>query len=119
MPFDVIQTHYALAQLMRTRERWMMPSSNGRRRTRLPTTDIPAGVPQLTEVLGVAYFHKSETENDAYRAAGRPLPFPAAKELLLQADGGLGKSDRISHKILGIEARTAGSVQVKWLLNLA
>src|SRR5439155_12151958 len=34
---------------------------------KLAVTDVPGGVPQLTEALGVAYLHKSEMANDVYR----------------------------------------------------
>ena len=38
--------------------------------------EIPAAVPQLEEALGTAYLHKSEMENDVYRAPGDRCLFP-------------------------------------------
>ena len=37
-------------------------------------------MPELEEVLGIAYLHKSEMDNDVYRTSGRPMHLPAAIE---------------------------------------
>src|SRR5438128_2319861 len=63
-PFGAIQTHYGLAQLEAYRGNMDAAIREWQAAYKLAVTDVPGGVPQLTEALGVAYLHKSEMANN-------------------------------------------------------
>jgi hypothetical protein len=66
-PFDVVQSHYALAQLQAYQGNMDQAVEHWEAAYKIAAAEIPAGIPPLTEVLGVAYLHKSEIKNDVYR----------------------------------------------------
>lgn len=57
--YDAIQTHYGLAQLFAYEGKMDRAVPEWETAYKLATASVPGGVPQLTEVLGVAYLHKS------------------------------------------------------------
>jgi tetratricopeptide (TPR) repeat protein len=118
-PFDVIQSHYALAQLQAYQGKMEQAVEHWEAAYRIAATEIPSGVPQLTEVLGVAYLHKSEMKNDVYRNPGDWCLFPPrlAKPYRVTADS--EKAIEYFLKYLAIKPERPDRVQVKWLLNLA
>jgi hypothetical protein len=117
-PFDVIQSHYALAQLHAYQGEMDKAVEQWEAAYKLALSDIPAGVPQLTEVLGVAYLHKSEMENDVYRRPGDRCLFPPrmANPYRITADS--EKGIQFFLKYLAMKPERADQLQVKWLLNL-
>jgi len=54
---------------------------------KIAAAEIPAGIPQLMEVLGVAYLHKSENEERCLSASGRLVSLPAAPRQALSGNG--------------------------------
>src|SRR5579859_3754241 len=75
-PYDVIQTHYGLAQLQAYQGNMDAAIREWQAAYAVAAASVPAGIPQLTEVLGVAYLHKSEMENDVYRNPLDRCTFP-------------------------------------------
>jgi len=118
-PFDVIQSHYALAQLQAYQGNMDQAVEHWEAAYKIAAAEIPAGIPPLTEVLGVAYLHKSEMKNDVYRHPGDWCLFPPrfAKPYPVTDDS--EKSIQYFLKYLAIKPERPDQVQVKWLLNLA
>ena len=118
-PFDAIQTHYGLAQLEAYRGDMDPAVKQWEAAYNLAAASVPAGIPQLTEVLGVAYLHKSEMENGAYTNPGDRCTFPPEKSFCYQRTEDSQKAIDYFTKYLQLKPERPDSVQVKWLLNLA
>ena len=73
-------------------------------------------MPELEEVLGIAYLHKSEMENDVYRHPGDRCIFPPRPGVCYQKTGDSRKSVEYFLKYLD---RKPDALDVRWLLNLA
>ncbi|HXE35975.1 MAG TPA: FG-GAP-like repeat-containing protein [Verrucomicrobiae bacterium] len=117
--FDAIQSHYALAQLQAYQGNMDKAIEQWEAAYKIALSDLPAGVPQLTNVLGVAYLHKSEMENDIYRHPGERCLFPPrnAEPYRITADS--EKAIQFFLKYLAQKPERPDHLQVKWLLNLA
>ena len=118
-PYDAIQTHYGLAQLQAYQGNMDAATKEWQAAYRLAATNVPAGVPQLTEVLGVAYLHKSEMENDIYRNPLDRCTFPPRTSSCYQRTSDSEKAIEYFTKYLELAPERPDAVQVKWLLNLA
>jgi len=118
-PFGAIQTHYGLAQLEAYRGNMDAAIREWQAAYKLAVTDVPGGVPQLTEALGVAYLHKSEMANDVYRNPVDRCTFPPRANLCYQQTGDSEKAINYFTKYLELVPERPDAVQVKWLLNLA
>jgi len=118
-PFDAIQTHYGLAQLEAYQGNMDPAMREWQAAYKLAVTDVPAGIPQLTEALGVAYLHKSEMENDVYRNPVDRCTFPPRASFCYQQTSDSEKAIEYFTKYLELLPERPDAVQVKWLLNLA
>ncbi len=118
-PFDVIQTHYALAQLEAYQGNMDRAVPEWEAAYKLAASDVPAGLPQLTEVLGVAYLHKSQTENGVYQNPGEQCIFPPRGNSCFRQMSDSQKAIEYFTKYLELRPERPDTVQVKWLLNLA
>jgi FG-GAP-like repeat len=83
---------------------------------KIATSDAPEAVAQMNEALGIACLHKSEMENDVYRA-------PRDRCLLPMRPGSAYAKTDDSEKAVGhflkyLEQKP-DELEVKWLLNLA
>jgi tetratricopeptide (TPR) repeat protein len=118
-PYDVIQTHYGLAQLEAYRGNMDTATREWESAYRLAASEVPGGIPQLTEVLGVAYLHKSELQNDVYRNPDERCTFPPSRSLCYHQTSDSEKAIEYFTKYLELKPERPDTVQVKWLLNLA
>jgi hypothetical protein len=118
-PYDAIQTHYALAQLFAYEGKMDRAVQEWETAYKLATISVPAGIAQLTEVLGVAYLHKSEMENDAYEKPGARCLFPPQKATCYRQTKDSEKAIEYLTNYLKMTPERPDAVQVKWLLNLA
>lgn len=118
-PYDAIQTHYGLAQLQAYQGNMDAAVKEWQAAYGLAAAEVPAGIPQLTEVLGVAYLHKSEMENEVYRNPFDRCTFPPRASWCYQRTSDSEKAIEYLTKYLEITLERADAVQVKWLLNLA
>jgi tetratricopeptide (TPR) repeat protein len=118
-PFDVIQSHYALAQLQAYQGNMEQAVEHWEAAYKIAAAEIPLGIPQLTEVLGVAYLHKSEMKNNVYRDPGDWCLFPPRLAKPYRATDDSEKAIQYFLKYLAIKPGRPDRVQVKWLLNLA
>jgi len=116
---DQIQTHYALAQLEAYKGNMDGAVTEFEAAYKLAVADVPAGVPQLTEVLGVAYLHKSRMENGIFTAPGDRCIFPPHGSACFAHTEDSQQAIKYLTRYLQLKPEPRDSVQVKWLLNLA
>jgi tetratricopeptide (TPR) repeat protein len=115
-PFDVMQAHYAMAQLYAYQAKMDLAVEQYREAYRVALSDVPAAVPTMEEALGVIYLHKSEMENDVYRVPGKKCIFPMRPgDAYLKTDD----SQKAIEYFLKYLERKPEEIEVKWLLNLA
>ena len=117
--FDAIQSHYALAQLQAYQGNMDKAIEQWEAAYKIALSDVPAGVSQLTNVLGVAYLHKSEMENDIYRHPGERCLFPPRNADTYRITTDSEKAIQFFLKYLAQRPERLDHLQVKWLLNLA
>jgi len=115
-PIDVIQAHYALAQLEAYQGNMDKAVGEWEAAYNIALTNVPAGVLQLQSVLGVAYLHKSEMENGVYRDPGNKCIFPPS---LGSKYDNVADSERAVDYLSKYLERKPDDVQTKWLLNVA
>lgn len=118
-PFDLVQEHYGLAQLQvyqgnmdKAIEQWEIAY-------RITGANIPAGMSQLEEVLGTAYLHKSEMENDVYRKPGDRCIFPPRPGIPFPKYEITRDSEMAILYFTKYLEKKPEDLEVKWLLNLA
>ena len=118
-PYDAIQTHYGLAQLEAYQGHMDAAIREWQAAYAVAAASVPTGIPQLTEVLGVAYLHKSEIENDVYRNPLDRCTFPPRASSCYQQTSDSEKAVEYLTKYLELTPERPDAVQAKWLLNLA
>jgi FG-GAP-like repeat/ASPIC and UnbV/PPIC-type PPIASE domain len=113
---DVMQAHFALAQLYAFEGNMDPAIEQYQASYRIALKDVPAAVPQMEEALGVIYLHKSEMENDVYRVPGKKCLFPMHPEdAFVKTDD----SRRAIEYFLKYLETKPTELEVRWLLNLA
>ena len=115
-PVDLIQTHYALAQIEAYQGKMDRAVAEWEAAYQLALNKVPAGAVQLEAVLGVAYLHKSEMENGVYSDPGDKCIFPPrpGSKYIHTADS----AKAIEYFVKYLEKKP-GDIQTKWLLNVA
>jgi tetratricopeptide (TPR) repeat protein len=116
MPIDVMQAHYALAQVYAYQGEMDSALKEYQTSYEIALSGVPSAAPQMEESLGIAYLHKSEMENDAYRAPGEKCLFPMRPG---SAYRNTGDSQKAVDYFLKYLERKPDELEVKWLLNLA
>lgn len=113
---DQIETHYALANLYSYQGIMDRAVAEWEMGYQIAKTRLPAAMPELEEVLGIAYLHKAEMDNDVYQNPGDRCLFPPRSNLRYQKPGDSQKSIEYLLKYL---QRKPDALDVKWMLNLA
>ena len=113
---DIIQMHYALANLYAYQGEMAKSVAQWETAYQVASSQLPAAMPELEEVLGIAYLHKSEMDNDVYRHPGDRCVFPPEVNASYKDTASSQKSIEYLLKYL---ARHPDALDVKWLLNLA
>ena len=83
-PDQVGRVHFSLAQLLAYQGEMDPAIKEWLEAYKLAKTNSPQMVPELEEVLGTAYLHKSEMENGVYRNGGERCLFPPRKPVRYQ-----------------------------------
>jgi tetratricopeptide (TPR) repeat protein len=117
--FDVVQTHYGLAQLAAYQGNMDKAIQHWEAANQRVASDIPSGIAQLTEVLGVAYLHRSQMTNGAFASPGTRCLFPQRESSCYQQTHDSEKSIEYLTKYLEMKPERPDAVQVRWLLNVA
>jgi tetratricopeptide (TPR) repeat protein len=115
-PDQLGRVHFSLAQLLAYQGEMDPAIEEWLEAYKLANTNSPQMVPELEEVLGTAYLHKSEMENDVYRRPGERCIFPPRKPVQYQKTGDSEKAVQYLTRFLENKPDT---LEVKWLLNLA
>jgi len=114
--FDAMSAHVALGQLHAYNNE--MDEAIGQWQTvyQMAPTFLPNAVSYLDELLGIAYLHKSEIENDVYRKPGERCLFPPRASVAYTKPSNSEEAIRQFLKYLG---EKPDDIEVKWLLNIA
>ncbi len=115
-PLDTIETHYALANLYSYKGTMDKAVAEWETAYQIATTQLPGAMPELEEVLGIAYLHKSEMENDVYRNPGESCIFPLQPGVHYQKTADSEKAVAYFTKYL---ERQPDAHDILWLLNIA
>jgi hypothetical protein len=113
---DRIETRYALANLYAYQGVMDKSVTEWETAYQIAKSELPGAMPELEQVLGVAYLHKSEMANDVYRHPGDRCIFPPKTiERYKKTDD----SERAVEYLTKYLERKPEALDVKWLLNLA
>jgi tetratricopeptide (TPR) repeat protein len=115
-PLDVIEMHYGLANLYSYKGEMDKAVAQWEAAYQIAQSQLPAAMPELEEVLGIAYLHKSEMDNDIYRNPGDRCIFPPQQSVRYQKPD---DSEKAVSYFLKYLARKPDELDMKWLLNLA
>jgi tetratricopeptide (TPR) repeat protein len=117
---DVIQMRYALANLYAYQGEMDKAIEEWQAAYQIATSQLNGAMPELEEVLGTAYLHKSEMDNDVYRQPGDRCIFPQRSTPSSKLSYGKpAASEKAIEYLLKYLARNPDALDVKWLLNLA
>ncbi len=115
-PLDMIQMRYALANLYAYEGEMDKSIEQWQTAYEIATAQLPGAMPELEEVLGIAYLHKSEMDNDIYRHPGDRCIFPPPANRSFAKPASSEKSIEYLLKYL---QRKPDALDVRWMLNLA
>jgi len=113
---DQIETHYALANLYAYQGIMDKSVHEWETAYQIAQEQLPGAMAELEEVLGIAYLHKSEIENDVYQNPGDRCIFPPPHPLRYEKTGDSEKAISFLSKYL---QRKPEALDARWLLNLA
>ena len=83
---------------------------------RTASAGAPQLLPEVEEMLGVAYLHRAGAVNDVYLHPGERCLFPIRPEFSYPK--GADSQKAVQHFLASLKLRT-GDIETKWLLNLA
>jgi len=115
-PLDVIQMHYALANLYAYEGEMDKSIEQWQKAYEIAQAQLPGAMPELEEVLGIAYLHKSEMDNDVYRHPGDQCIFPPRVN---RSYAKPAASEKAIEYLLKYLQRKPDALDVRWMLNLA
>ena len=115
-PFDLIQEHFALAELYCYAGKMDPAIAQYEEAYRVALEKFPRAVPQIEFALGVASLHRSEMVNEVYRAPGEKCLFPMRPGNAYPKAADSRKAIEYLSKYL--EAKPQ-ALDARWLLNLS
>ena len=114
-PNNVLHGHYLLAQFYAYQGNMEKAISEWQAANQLAETKQPGMLPELQEVLGTAYLHKSEMENDGFRKPGDRCLFPPRQSFKYTQ---YADSEKAAQYFLQYLENHPDDLEVKWLLNV-
>ena len=115
-PIDVLNAHFSLGEIFSYEGNMDAAVEQYQAAHQIAESDVPTATLQMNEALGIAYLHKSEMENDVYRAPGDRCLLPMRPGTAYAKPGDSQKAVEYFSKYL---AQKPGELEVRWLLNLA
>jgi tetratricopeptide (TPR) repeat protein len=115
-PADLMNAHFALGEFHSYLGDMDRAIEQYQEAYRIAGSDIPTATLQFQEALGIAYLHKSEMENDVYRAPGDRCLLPMRHGSAYEKPGDSEKAIEYFTKYL---EEKPDEIEVRWLLNLA
>jgi tetratricopeptide (TPR) repeat protein len=115
-PDMIGEVRFSLAQLLAYQGKMDPAIEQWTKAYEIAKKNAPQMAAELEEVLGTAYLHKSEMENDVYRAPGDRCLFPPAKPVLYSKKQ---DSERAVEYLTRFLEEKPDSLEARWLLNVA
>jgi tetratricopeptide (TPR) repeat protein len=115
-PFDLMQAHFALAQLHAYDGRMDRALEHYQHAYETARSGVSAAILRMEEALGVAHLHKAGMENDTHRAPGELCLFPLRPG---QSFAKTNDSKRAIEHFQRFLKQKPEDLEVRWLLNLA
>jgi tetratricopeptide (TPR) repeat protein len=115
-PSQLGRVYFSLAQLLAYQGEMGAAINEWLKAYKIASTSSPEMLPELEEVLGTAYLHKSEMENDVYRKPGDRCLFPPKTPVHYAKTK---DSERAVFYLSQFLDKKPEILEVKWLLNLA
>ena len=115
-PFELMQAHLGLAQLLAYQGAMARAVSNYEQAYRLAESGVAGAAPQVELMLGVAYLHKAGMDSGVFRQAGDLCLLPVRPG---RAYPKTDDVDRAIGQFTKYLARRPGDIEARWLLNLA
>ena len=115
-PFELMQAHLGLAQILAYQGAMSRAVEHYDAAYQLALRAVPAAVPQVEEMLGVAHLHKGGMDNAAFRQPNDTCLIPGAPGV------GYGKTAELDAAIALFTkylTRRPGDAEGQWLLNVA
>jgi tetratricopeptide (TPR) repeat protein len=114
--FDLMQAHLGLAQLLAYSGSMDRATPHYQEAYRIARAGVPAAMLQLEETLGLAFLHKAEMDNGAYRTPGELCLIPPRPG---RAFARTADSEQAIEHFLNYLHQKPDELEVRWLLNLA
>ncbi len=130
-PFDLMQAHFALAQLHAYHGRMDRALVEYQAAYETARAGVPAAAARMTEALGVAHLHRAGMENGVHRSPGEICLFPPfdygsgrpeRRRGALRASQSYtrtGDTEKAIELFLRFLKQQPDNLEVRWLLNLA
>jgi tetratricopeptide (TPR) repeat protein len=115
-PLDLMQQHFALAELYCYAGNMDPAIAQYEEAYRIASENSPRAVPQVEFALAVAYLHRSEMANDVYRAPGEKCLFPMRPGNAYRKATDSQKAIEYFSKYLEEKPQ---ALDARWLLNLS
>jgi tetratricopeptide (TPR) repeat protein len=115
-PFELMQAHLGLAQLLAYQGVMARAVENYEQAYQLALSGVPAAAPQVEEMLGIAYLHKAGMDNGIFRQPDDLCLLPTRPGHGYQKTADVEKAVVQFTKYL---ERRPEDTEVRWLLNLA
>jgi len=115
-PDEVGRVRFSLAQLLAYQGDMEPAIQQWLEAYKFAKVQSPQMIPELEEVLGTAYLHKSEMENGVYPKPGDRCLFPPRKLFRYQKTE---DSEKAVYYLSRFLEKKPDTLEVKWLLNLA
>ncbi|MGC2163062.1 MAG: FG-GAP-like repeat-containing protein [Silvibacterium sp.] len=118
-PSDLLNALYSLAALESYQGKMDAAIADWQKAYAVAEKSQPTALTTFTEVLGTAYYHKSEVENDVYSRPGDRCLFPPRTDKPYPAYTKTADSQKAIEYFDEYLAKNPDDLEVKWLLNLA
>jgi len=115
-PFELMQANLGLAQLLAYQGQMGRAIENYEKAYQLAASSVQAAVPQVEEMLGVAYLHRAAMDNGVFRSPGDLCLIPLRPALSYPKTADSEKA--IQHFLKYLDGKP-DELEVRWLLNLA
>jgi hypothetical protein len=118
-PVDQMNALYALAAFESYEGKMGEAIGHWQQVYQIAESSQPDALPLMMEVLGSAYYHKSEMENGIYERPGDRCIFPPRTDVPFQSYAKPDDSKKSIEYFLKYLEKKPDDLEVKWLLNIA
>jgi tetratricopeptide (TPR) repeat protein len=120
-PLEIVESHIALGQLHAYYGRMPQVIASFEQAHALARAQVPAAVPDIAEMLGIAHLHKAEMDHGIYHKPGERCLLSARADAPFTQAADPVSADfarAIGYFTQYLEGRP-GDLEVRWLLNIA